>query len=356
MIVSGTHYRTVWMEQNNVLMIDQNALPFSFRIYKAKNYLKSCEAIINMTVRGAGAIGAAAGFAMAQAAVEAADLFGETTSGYFHFIENARDVIEATRPTARNLFYATEKVYSAAKISVDACFEIAQDLADENASDAEKIGEYGNELIKSGNGILTHCNAGWLGFVDWGSALAPVYKARRQGKDIHVFADETRPRGQGARLTAWELANEKVPFTLIADNAAAHFMSKGMIDMVITGADRIAANGDTANKIGTLEKAILAKTYNIPFYIAAPFSTFDILIPDGNNIPIENRHEDEVLWQSGPDEKGIMHKIRVAAPGSQALNPAFDVTPASYITAFITEKGVFAPDEQHIRQLYNSRH
>lgn len=353
MNVGGKHFRTIWMEQNIVLMIDQNALPFSFRIHKAKNYQESCGAIINMTVRGAGAIGAAAGFAMAQAAVEAADLFGETTSGYFHFIEKACETIEATRPTARNLFYATEKVYGAAKISVDAAIEIAQDLADENVSDAEKIGEFGNELIKSGNGILTHCNAGWLGFVDWGSALAPVYKAHREGKSIHVFADETRPRGQGARLTAWELANEKVPFTLIADNAAAHFMSKGMIQMVITGADRIAANGDTANKIGTLEKAILAKTYNIPFYIAAPFSTFDISIPDGSYIPIENRSEDEVLWQSGPDKSGKMHRIRVAAAESKVLNPAFDVTPASYITAFITEKGVFAPDERTIRQLFN---
>lgn len=335
-------------------MIDQNALPFSFNIIAAPNFRQTCKAIVDMTVRGAGAIGAAAGFAMAQAAREAKTEFGENTSEYFGFIENARKEIEATRPTARNLFFATEKVYASALDSALKAKETAQSLADENITDAEKIGDFGNELIKSGYRILTHCNAGWLGFVDWGSALAPVYKAHRQGKDIHIFADETRPRGQGARLTAWELTNEKVPFALIADNAAAHFMSKGMIDMVITGADRIAANGDTANKIGTLEKAILAKTYNIPFYIAAPFSTFDISIPDGNSIPIENRDEDEVLWQSGPDENGIMHKISVAAPGSPALNPAFDVTPASYITAFITEKGIIRPDEKIIRQLYNS--
>lgn len=356
MIVSGNHYRTIWMENEKVLMIDQNALPFSFSIFSAENYFQTCKAIIDMTVRGAGAIGAAAGFAMAQAAMEGKAQFGENTAGYFGFLENARKDIEATRPTARNLFFSIERVFSAAKISVNNAVEVSKQLADENIADAEKIGDFGNELIKPGFRILTHCNAGWLGFVDWGSALAPVYKAHRQGKNIHVFADETRPRGQGARLTAWELANEKVPFTLIADNAAAHFLSKGMIDMVITGADRIAANGDTANKIGTLEKAILAKTYNIPFYIAAPFSTFDISIPDGNSIPIENRDENEVLWQSGPDENGIMHKIRVAAPESAALNPAFDVTPASYITAFITEKGVFAPNEAHICQLYNSRH
>ena len=345
MQVNGKHYRTIWMEGSSVFMIDQNALPFSFKICKAKSYSDTCQAIVTMITRGAGAIGAAAGFAMAQAFVEADLQFGLFSSGYQVFVEKARLEIEATRPTARNLFYATERVYEAGLNSPEAAMAEAQKLAEANIADAKMIGEYGSSLVKNGSRILTHCNAGWLGFVDYGSALAPMYIAKEQGKDFFVYADETRPRNQGARLTAWELQNEGIQHKIVPDNAGAYLMSKGMIDFVITGADRIAANGDTANKIGTFEKAIVAREFGIPFYVAVPFSTIDFSLTEGSMIPIEERSEDEVLFYSGPDADGTMRNIRLASPGSHALNPAFDVTPARFITGFITEKGIIAPQD-----------
>lgn len=333
MKVNGTHYKTIWMESSEVPMIDQNKLPFDFTIHRCRDYKATCLAIKDMTVRGAGAIGAAAGFAMAQAFMVNADT------------ETARNEITSTRPTARDLFYAVEKVYAAGLKSVSDAHQAALEIALENENAGKAIGILGNELIRPGARILTHCNAGWLAFVDYGSALAPIYEAHHAGKNIHVYADETRPRGQGARLTAWELHNEGVPHTIIPDNAAAILMSRGMIDMVITGADRIAANGDAANKIGTLEKAILAKHYGIPFYIAAPSSTIDMNTLTGNDIIIEERSQDEVLRQTGMDENGNMHTVLVASPGSQAFNPAFDVTPTELITAYITEKGIILSTE-----------
>ena len=345
MKVEGTHYRTIWMEGSSVFMIDQNALPFEFKIFKAKTFQETCHAIITMITRGAGAIGAAAGFAMAQAFLEGSSKMEVGTSEFLTFVESGRKEIEATRPTARNLFYATEKVYDAGLKSVENAVCEAQFLADQNIADAKQIGEYGNKLIKNGSRILTHCNAGWLGFVDYGSALAPLYIAKEQGKDFFVYADETRPRNQGARLTAWELQNEGIPHKIVPDNAGAYLMSKEMIDFIIVGADGIAANGDTANKIGTYEKAIVAKEFGIPFYVAVPFSTIDFSITDGSQIKIEERSEDEVLTYSGPDSEGVMHTIRLASPGSHAFNPAFDVTPARFITGFITEKGIIKPNE-----------
>jgi S-methyl-5-thioribose-1-phosphate isomerase len=346
MNVGDKHYRTIWMEGSSVFMIDQNALPFEFRVYEAKTYKDTCQAIITMITRGAGAIGAAAGFAMAQAFLE-----NEMGTCGNQYIELARKEIESTRPTARNLFYATEKVFEAGLRSTSEALAKAQQLADENVADAHKIGEHGNVLIKDGCRILTHCNAGWLGFVDWGSSLAPIYVAHRSGKKVFVYADETRPRGQGARLTAWELQNESVPHVIVPDNAGAYLMSKGLVDMVIVGADRIAANGDVANKIGTFEKAIVAKEFGVPLYVAAPLSTFDLSIPDGRQIPIEERSVDEVLFQTGPDDHGQIHRIRVASPNSGAINPAFDVTPASYITGIITEKGIIQPTNKAILSL-----
>ena len=343
MKVAGKHYRTIWMEGLSVFMIDQNALPFDFRIYEAKTYRETCHAIRSMITRGAGAIGAAAGFAMAQAFWEGSKQLKPVSSEFLLMVDSARKEIEATRPTARNLFYATERVFKAGRSGVDSAINEAQFLANENIADAKKIGEFGSELIINGNRILTHCNAGWLGFVEYGSALAPLYVAKEQGKDFFVYADETRPRNQGARLTAWELENEGIAHKIVPDNAGAHLMSRGMIDFVIVGADRIAANGDTANKIGTFEKAIVAKEFGIPFYIAAPFSTFDFSLADGTKIPIEERSEDDVLTYSGPGSDGTVRTIRMASPGSQALNPAFDVTPSKYITAFITEKGIVKP-------------
>jgi S-methyl-5-thioribose-1-phosphate isomerase len=345
MKVDGRQYRTVWLEGSTVFLIEQNLLPFEFSVRELKTYSDCCKAITSMSVRGAGAIGAMAGFAMALAYREAPSI------NVIPFISKARGEIEATRPTARNLFYATERVFKAGLVSPESAMEEAQRIADKDALDSRRIGEIGNSIIKSGARIETHCNAGWLAFVDYGTALSPVYVAHEQGKNVFVYVDETRPRSQGARLTAWELHNAGIPHVIIPDNAGAHLMSLGKIDLVITGADRIAANGDTANKIGTLEKAIVAKEYDIPFYIAAPTSTIDLDCKSGSDIIIEERNQDEVLFQEGPGEDGNIHKIRVCSPGSSAFNPAFDVTPGKFITGIITEKGLISPGIENIRNL-----
>lgn len=345
MKVNGKNFRTVWMEGTDVCLIEQNLLPFEFKIYRAKKYIETCHAIKTMIVRGAGAIGAAAGYSMAQAAFEAPE------RNYLEYLQQAKKDIENTRPTAQNLFYAVEKVFHAACISKENALAEAENIAKEDADASRKIGEYGDTLIKDGFNILTHCNAGWLAFVDFGTALSPIYLAHRNGKKIFVYADETRPRSQGARLTAWELKNENIPHAIVPDNAGAFLMSQGKIDMIITGADRIARNGDTANKIGTFEKAIVAKYFNIPFYIAAPASTIDLNCLIGKDIPIENRNEDEVLYQTGIDEKRKLVKTLVCSPGSPAINPAFDVTPAALITGIITEKGIIEASEKAILNL-----
>lgn len=340
MNVQGQHYRTVWLENTTVKLIEQNLLPFEFNIHNCPTYADTCVAIKTMIVRGAGAIGATAGFAMAQGFIEA--------KGDINFIKKAKGDIENTRPTAQNLFYATNRVFNKAinaNNMVATAIAEAQAIADEDASFCKRIGEFGNELIKDGMSIETHCNAGWLAFVDYGSAISPIYAAHRSGKKIFVYADETRPRSQGARLTAWELKNEGVPHTIIPDNAGAFYMCQGKIDMIIVGSDRIAANGDVANKIGTFEKAIVAKEFGIPFYVAAPSSTIDPNCPSGSKIPIEHRSEDEVIYQTGPNKEGNLETIMVTSPGSSAENPAFDVTPAAYITGIITEKGIFKPAE-----------
>lgn len=340
MKVGNTHYKTLWMDGNMVYMIDQTLLPFEFKISTCKTSAETCEAIKDMTVRGAGAIGAAAGFAMAQAFMEGLEP------------EKARECIRATRPTARDLFYAVDKVFEAGKMSSEAASAEAQRLALANEEAAKNIGANGVHLIKENARILTHCNAGWLGFVDYGSALSPIYVAHREGEKVFVYADETRPRSQGARLTAWELANEGIEHAIVPDNAGAYLMSKGMVDLIIVGADRIAANGNTANKIGTFEKAIVAKHFGIPFYIAAPLSTFDLSSKTGHDVEIEERSADEVNYQTGPDASGQMHTIRLSNPGSNAFNPAFDVTPAEFITGIITEKGIIQANNAEIRKLF----
>ena len=337
MKVDGRHYRTVWMDGGTVYLIEQNLLPFEFKVFESVDYRDTCAAISSMIVRGAGAIGATAGYAMAQAFLQAGDDPG--------YLEEARRQIGQTRPTAQNLFYAVERVYRAGQLSTAQAVTEAHNIADEDAAACKKIGELGNELITDNCAIETHCNAGWLAFVDHGSALSPVYTAHRSGKKVFVYVDETRPRGQGARLTAWELMNEKVPHVIIADNAGAHMMSQGKVDMVMVGADRIAANGDVANKIGTLEKAIVARFYGIPFYVAAPVSTIDFDCSSGADIPIEQRSMDEMLYQSGPNADGDPDQVLVSSPGSAALNPAFDVTPADLVTSVITEKGIYRPEE-----------
>lgn len=351
MKVNGKDYRTVWMEGSSVFLIDQTLLPFEFRIYESKNYLDTCRAIKNMLVRGAPAIEAAAGFAMAQAFLESPD------DTFWNYTGKAKSDIEATRPTAKNLFYATNRVFGAAKGAKNSrktALMEAQKIADESVDACRKIGEYGNGLIKDGFNIETHCNAGWLASVDCGTALSPIYNAYRSGKKVFIYVDETRPRNQGAKITAWELKNEGIPYVILPDSAGAYLMSQGKVDLMLVGADRIARNGDTANKIGTLEKAIAAKEFGVPFFVAAPCSTFDLNCGSGKDIPIEERSEDEVLYQTGLAKNGNIEKVLVSAPHSKAINPAFDVTPAKYITGIITEKGLIEPDETSIKDLFKN--
>ncbi len=312
--------KSLWYEadKNQICYIDQRALPFDFHIYVATTLEDNAFAIKNMVVRGAPAIGISGAWALYQAKMNGIDL------------KTAAEVIMGTRPTARDLFYAVEKVLEAEKNGRNIC-EFCRELEREIISRCRRIGEHGEKLITEGCGILTHCNAGALATVDWGTALAPMRMAHNAGKKFMVYVDETRPRMQGARLTAWELGMEGIMHTVIADNAAGFLMSRGKIDLVITGADRITSKGYVANKIGTYEKAVLARVNGIPFYVAAPRSTFDFSIEHGDDIPIEIRDEAEITF---------LGEQRVAAEGSSAYNPAFDVTPPEYITGFITEKGI----------------
>lgn len=345
MIVNGKPYRTVWMEGCTVRLINQPKLPHFFEIVDMPTHKDTAMAIKDMTVRGAGAIGATGGFGMAQVALEAPD-----GAGFHNYIVHGAETLAKTRPTAQNLFYAIEKV-KAAIFEASSVLEArknavvtAQAIADEDAKCCESIGKIGSELIKDGARVMTHCNAGWLAFVDWGSALAPIYNAHRAGRKVLIYADETRPRGQGASLTAWELGNEGVLFKIIPDNASGYLMRIGEIDLVIVGSDRIAANGDVANKIGTYEKAVLAHELGIPFYVAAPSSTIDPNCPNGDLIPIEERSQDEVLYVYGLQDDGKLGRVRVAPVNASARNPAFDITPARYIKNIITEKGMFSPE------------
>ena len=338
MIISGKNYRTVWMNDNVIYTIEQRLLPHKFKIVRLKSTKEVAAAIKDMMVRGAPAIGAMGAYGLAQS------ISKEKETNRQRFIENTEKIkkmLGETRPTAYDLAHGLNFVFDRIKNQRDIekikenAIAAAGEYADKSVEACKKIGEFGEGLIKDGFRILTHCNAGALATVDYGTALAPIRIAHYSGKDIFVFVDETRPRLQGANLTAWELAQEKIPHSIIADNAAGYFMKKGEIDLVITGADRIAANGDAANKIGTYEKAVLAKENCIPFYIAAPLSTIDANCSSGGKIPIEERDEKEVLE---------IHGIRIGPKESHAKNPAFDVTPAKYITGIITEKGIVRPN------------
>src|SRR3989338_4177197 len=339
---AGVHYRNGWMEGGVVKMIDQRQLPFGFSILSLATYTDTAEAIRDMAVRGAGAIGVAAGYAMAQAALSAPE------AGWQLAIERAAAVLRATRPTARNLFYAVDRVLdgATAPVSVAAkrarAVEVAEAIANDDAGAAERIGELGQPLLGASTTILTHCNAGWLAFADWGTALAPVYRAARDGKRVSVYVTETRPRGQGAKLTAWEVAQEGIPHTLIPDTAVGHVLRQGLVDVVLVGADRIAANGDVANKIGTYNVAVLARTHRVPFYVAAPTTTIDLACPSGSAIPIEERADEEVLWAAGLGDDGRPGRVRIAPAGCRGRNWAFDVTPAEYIAGLLTERGLIA--------------
>ena len=310
--------RALWMEARSVKMIDQRILPGIFKLVTVKTHTAMADAIRDMTVRGAPAIGAAGAYGMALAQLNGADL------------KKAAKLLKSTRPTAYDLFYAVDSMVS--KKDEDLVYA-ANEYADGIVTKCRSIGESGAPLIRSGSKVLTHCNAGALATVDFGTALAPMRVAHRAGRRFFVYVDETRPRFQGAKLTAWELLNEGIDHAIIPDNASGHYLRKD-VDLVIVGADRIAANGDFANKIGTYEKAVLAKENGVPFYVAAPVSTFDRSLKDGRGIVIEERSEDEVL---------IVDGNRIAPKGSHALNPAFDVTPAKYVKGFITEKGILSP-------------
>ena len=310
-------FKAVWFEDGAVTLIEQRSLADKGEFYKAKNSDDIAYSIKQMVVRGAPAIGVTAALGLAMAKKNGEDM------------DKAVEKIKSTRPTAYDLFKAIEFMK---KNNFD--LNAAERYSQEVSGRCKKIGEYGNSLIRNNSRILTHCNAGALAVVDWGTALAPMRVAKEEGKDIFVFVDETRPRLQGARLTAWELGQEGIDHAIIADNAAGYFMKKGEVDLVIVGADRICANGDFANKIGTYEKAVLAKENKVPFYVAAPGTTFDFNIKNGEEIPIEERGEEEVL---------IVNEKNIGPNTSKARNPAFDVTPSKYVTAFITEYGVFEP-------------
>ncbi len=310
--------KTVWLEGDSLRMIDQRFLPEGIRILSAGTVGEVARAIENMAVRGAPAIGATAAYGMAVAQLAKED------------IEKANQRLQRTRPTGRDLFHALEVMMDAWRAGED-LVATSRKYAAELEKSCIAIGRHGSDLLKDGSRILTHCNAGALATVDHGTALAPIRHARSNGKKLFVYVSETRPRLQGAQLTAWELSQEDIEHVIVADSASGTLMVQGFIDIVIVGADRIAANGDTANKIGTYEKAVLAKENRVPFYVAAPTNTIDFAMRSGKDVPIEERDEEEVLNIRG---------VRIAPKESRALNPAFDVTPAKYISGFITEKGI----------------
>lgn len=337
MQINGQEYRSVWFEHARVKMIDQNKLPFAFGIREFSSYMEVAAAIRDMTVRGAPAIGAAGAYGLAMAAQSAPE------EKFRAYLRSARDELISARPTAVDLSIGVNSVYeSTLKFIPDlvharqVALLAANEFANRSAAECLELGNQGAELIKDGYRILTHCNAGALATVDHGTALAVIRQAHKQGKNIFVYVDETRPRLQGARLTAFELEQEGIPHAIITDSAAGFYFWKNEIDLVITGTDRICLNGDIANKIGTYEKAVMARVHNVPFYVAAPLSTFDFGCARGEDIPIEIRDEAEIKY---------IGETCIANPGSIALNPAFDITPASYITKIITPKGIFEPSQ-----------
>lgn len=367
MKVAGKPYRTIWLDEENtsaVKIIDQCQLPHKFVLETLVSTDEVARAISDMHVRGAGLIGATAGFGMYLACIHADR---SSADSFLQDISAAAKKILATRPTAVNLSWAVNRILEAILSGVKSIDEkiqcsrdTAQAIADEDAEYCRRIGQHGLKIIedlsraKSGNtvNILTHCNAGWLAFVDYGTATAPLYAAFDQGLDIHVWVDETRPRNQGASLTAWELAQHGIPHTVIVDNAGGHLMQHGMVDMVITGTDRTTCTGDVANKIGTYLKALAARDNNIPFYVALPSSTFDWHIRDGvRDIPIEERNSDEVRYISGLLNDEIV-SVLLPPIRSPAANYAFDVTPARLVSGLITERGICPASESGILSLF----
>ena len=364
MNVNGKPTRTIWLHPQDpavVQIIDQRALPHAWVIEDLSTVDQVATAIRDMHVRGAGLIGATAGFGMYLAAREAAAT--ANAAGYFH---EAGNRLKATRPTAVNLAWAVDWQLNAmapaqrpAERTAPA-LQTAQAIADEDAGACRDIGEHGVALIeqirRSKGGapvqILTHCNAGWLAFVDYGSATSPIYAAHDRGIPVHVWVDETRPRSQGSKLTAWELGQHGVPHTIIADNTGGHLMQHGMVDLVIVGTDRTTRTGDVANKIGTYLKALAARDNRVPFYVALPSSSFDWTMRDGlKEIPIEERGSEEVKYADGLAD-GRHREVLVAPAGSRAANYGFDVTPSRLVSGLITERGICHATEQAILSLF----
>lgn len=325
MLIEGKQYESVWFDGKKVSMIDQRRLPHDFQIANFYTASEVAQAITDMVVRGAPAIGAAGIYGMALTKSRGEDL------------DKAYSILLNSRPTAYDLKDGLDYF---AKTDGDP-LEVSRHYCKLSSDRCKKIGEHGFGLLKPQMNVLTHCNAGALACVDWGTALSPFRIAKQNGVPVHVWVDETRPRCQGARITAWELMQEGISHTLIADNVSGHLMRAGEVDAVIVGADRIAANGDVANKIGTYEKAVLARENNIPFYVAAPSSTFDRSCPSGDDIPIEERGAEEVTHMFGLSDDGKLSRVRVTYSGCPVKNIAFDVTPKEYVTGYITEDGVF---------------
>ncbi len=352
MNVNSQHFRTIWPDARCkfVEVIDQTKLPFAFEIVRLESLEQMAHSIKTMQVRGAPLIGAAAAYGIALA------MLHDDSDDY---LQQAGQVLISTRPTAVNLRWAVQRMQHyllplQPRQRNFAAWKEAAKIAEEDVAQNKLIGQHGLELINQAYqnktfNILTHCNAGWLATVDYGTALAPIYAAHDAGLSVHVWVGETRPRNQGANLTAWELAQHGVPHTVITDNAGGHLMQQGGVDMVIVGADRVTSTGDVCNKIGTYLKALASFDNNIPFYAAVPSPTIDWSIASGSEIEIEHRHSDEVAYLQGLVADGGMQKIRIMPTGSAAANPAFDVTPARLVTGIITEQGVFAP--QQLQQL-----
>ena len=359
MKVGGTHYRSVWVNEDgwSVGIFDQTFLPNELRIIGLANAAEAAHAIKSMQTRGAPLIGAVAAYGLALAArADASDAA----------MGRAYDLLLATRPTAINLKWALDRVRDALRNAPLAgraarAYAEAKAIADDDAETCAAIGRHGLGLFeaawaKKGRtgrlDILTHCNAGWLATVDWGTATAPIYMAHDRGIPVHVWVDETRPRNQGASLTAWELGQHGVPHTVIVDNAGGHLMQHGMVDLAIVGTDRVTANGDVCNKIGTYLKALAAKDNGVPFYVALPHSTIDWSLEDGLKIPIEERDATEVTRLQGRAADGRIVSVAITPPGSAAANYGFDVTPARLVTALITERGICAASAEGLRGLY----
>ncbi|KAB2941408.1 MAG: S-methyl-5-thioribose-1-phosphate isomerase [Hyphomicrobium sp.] len=362
MKINGKAYRTIWLAPDgwSVEIIDQTRLPHELVIVLLKSPEDAARAILSMQVRGAPLIGATAAYGLAMAIRD--DASDEA-------IDRAIEFLAKQRPTAINLRWALEEMRRAVQNlpreeRVAAAYRRAAEICDEDVETCRRIGEHGKKLIediaaRKGRGekveVLTHCNAGWLACVDWGTATSPIYQAHDAGVPLHVWVDETRPRNQGAALTAYELGSHGVPHTIVVDNAGGHLMQHGRVDLVIVGTDRVAANGDVANKIGTYLKALAAKDNGVPFYVALPHSTIDWTLQEGLSIPIEERSGDEVLKMPGRLPDGRVVTVEIAAPGSLAGNPAFDVTPARLVTGFITERGVGPATREGLLFLYPER-